>query len=281
MITFPNAKINLGLAVTGKRPDGYHNIETVFYPISLEDALEVVEACDAKRKVTLNASGMPMDCDPGKNLITKAYELLDRDFGLPPVEIFIHKGIPSGAGLGGGSADAAFTLKLLNDKFGLSLTGGQLEGYASSLGADCPFFIRNKPVLARGTGNVFSPVSISLGGYTLLLVKPRVSVSTRDAFASVSPGTPAYSLEEVVQRPVREWKGVMVNDFEDGIFRQYPVIGKIKEKMYGSGAVYASMSGSGSSVYGLFEQGVEPLADEFGDEFGDVFSKAIKCVSFT
>ncbi len=247
MIAFPNAKINLGLHITEKRPDGYHNLETVFYPVPLTDALEITGGHGA-----LHVSGIEVAGSPDDNLVMKAYRLLQREFSLPPVDIYLHKHIPSGAGLGGGSADAAFMLKMLNERFALGLTVELLEAYAATLGADCAFFIRNAPTFAEGIGNLFSPIDVSLKGYRLCIVKPEVFVSTRDAFARIRPHRPEFLLREVIGRPISEWRDALVNDFEESVFPQFPVIGEIKAEMYRQGAVYASMSGSGSSVFGLF-----------------------------
>lgn len=266
MLSFPNAKINLGLNITGKRPDGYHNLETVFYPIPVEDALEITPASsDAPdHKCTLHLYGRTIEGKPEDNLVVKAYHLLDADFQLPPVDIHLYKHIPSGAGLGGGSSDAAFMLKMLNQQFKLNLTEESLEGYATRLGADCAFFIRNHPTFAQGIGNEFSPINLSLKGYRLYLVKPDIFVSTREAFARIRPRQADVSPRDCIRLPVEEWKGFLVNDFEESVFPQFPRIQEIKEKMYQLGAVYASMSGSGSSVFGLFKGG-ENLPDiDFG-----------------
>lgn len=252
MLTFPNIKINLGLSITEKRPDGYHNLETVFYPVNLEDALEIRTSPEAEKKITLHQYGMEIAGNPEDNLVAKAYSLLDKEFHLPPVEIHLYKHIPSGAGLGGGSSDAAFMLKLLNEQFHLNLSEEQLEIYAATLGADCAFFIKNKPVYAEGIGNIFSPIELSLKGYQIMIVKPDVFVSTREAFANIHPHHPEYPVKEVIRRPVAEWKDTLINDFEASVFPQHPVIGEIKQELYNQGAIYASMSGSGSSVFGLF-----------------------------
>lgn len=260
MITFPNAKINLGLNITEKRPDGYHNLKTVFYPVPLEDALEIHVQNNAPhatlhsplQKISLHQAGLEIAGKEEDNLVVKAYLLLNKAFDLPPVDVHLYKHIPSGAGLGGGSSDAAFMLKLLNERFGLGLTDGQLEEYAAGLGADCAFFIRNRATYAEGIGNLFSPVSLSLKGYQIVLVKPDIFVSTREAFSLIQPRQPEYSLEETITLPVSEWKKRLKNDFEASVFPQYPAIGKIKDKMYENGAIYAAMSGSGSSVFGLF-----------------------------
>lgn len=266
MLTFPNAKINLGLNITEKRPDGYHNLETVFYPIPIEDALEITELQGAPgEKFRLHQAGLEIAGEADNNLVVRAYKLLDEQFHLPPTDIHLFKHIPSGAGLGGGSADAAFMLKLLNEQFGLALTDDALEEYAARLGADCAFFIKNRPVYAEGIGNLFSPITLSLKGYRLWLVKPDIFVSTRDAFARIKPRRPQASLREIVKLPVEGWKACMVNDFEESVFPQFPAIGEIKEEMYRQGAVYASMSGSGSSVYGLFKADTEVPEVDFGE----------------
>lgn len=253
MITFPNAKINLGLSITEKRADGYHNLETIFYPLPIEDALEVVEVTYSPHKYTLFQTGLSIEGDTDSNLVVKAYKLLDKDFNLPNIEIHLHKHIPSGAGLGGGSADAAFMLRMLNEMFQLKLSTIQLETYAAKLGADCAFFIQNRPTFAEGVGNLFSPIDFSLKGYQYLLVKPDVFVSTRDAFAHIIPHRPHYAVREVIKQPITEWKNCLLNDFEASVFPQFPIIGEIKEKLYQHGALYASMSGSGSSVFALFK----------------------------
>lgn len=252
MITFPNAKINLGLNITEKRPDGYHNLETIFYPIPLEDALEACPRKEGLGSYSLSQSGLSIEGDTENNLVVKAYKLLDETYHLPPVDIYLHKHIPSGAGLGGGSADAAFMLKLLNRMYRLNLTDDQLEAYAARLGADCAFFVRNQPTYAEGIGNIFSPVELSLAGWQLLLVKPNIFVSTRDAFARIRPRHPERNLRDLINQPVESWKDSIINDFEESVFPQFPAIGDIKTELYHLGAVYASMSGSGSSVYGLF-----------------------------
>lgn len=266
MLTFPNAKINLGLNITEKRPDGYHNLETVFYPIPIEDALEINLLHGGSGKYCLHQAGIEIAGEAENNLVVKAYKLLDELFDLPPVDIHLFKRIPSGAGLGGGSADAAFMLKLLDEKFGLGLGCDKLEEYAARLGADCAFFIRNAPTYAEGIGNIFSPVALSLKGYQLWLVKPDIFVSTRDAFSLIKPHRSEHPLKEAVRLPVGEWKKYMVNDFEESVFPQFPAIGEIKDEMYRQGAVYASMSGSGSSVYGLFDADAVLPDIDFGEK---------------
>jgi 4-diphosphocytidyl-2-C-methyl-D-erythritol kinase len=252
MIFFPNAKINLGLRIVSKRSDGYHNIETVFYPVNLCDALEIVPA--QENKTTFIQTGIKWDDDFRNNLVMKAYYLLKAYHPIPEIVIYLRKHIPVGAGLGGGSSDAAFMLKLLNEYAGLQLSISQLEEYAGRIGSDCPFFIRNQPVFAEGTGTIFSPVTVSLQGYYLVLVKPDIYVSTQKAYACVKPHSCEEPVKEIVYSPVSEWKNRLINDFEAGIFSRYPEIGKIKQQLYDSGALYASMSGSGSTVFGIFEK---------------------------
>lgn len=265
MITFPNAKINLGLNIVEKRPDGYHNLETIFYPIPLQDALEITPWEGGERKYKLAQSGIQIAGDDEHNLVVKAYKLLDNLHNLPPIEINLLKHIPSGAGLGGGSADAAFMLCMLNQHFQLNIPNEQLEVYAAQLGADCAFFVENKPTFAEGIGNIFSPIELSLKGYKLVLVKPDIFVSTRDAFAQIKPKRPTISLKEVAKMPVEAWKTYMVNDFEESVFPQFPAIADIKAKLYDMGAIYASMSGSGSSVFALFKGDATLPKVDFGD----------------
>ncbi len=253
MLVFPNAKINLGLHIVEKRPsDGYHNLETIFYPIPLTDALEITPLRHCDKKYVLHQSGAKVETEAENNLVVKAYKLLDEELGLPPVEIHLFKRIPSGAGLGGGSSDAAFMLKGLNDLFGLGLSTEMLESYAVRLGADCPFFIRNQATFAEGIGEIFSSIGLSLRGYQILLVKPDVFVSTKEAFSLVKPHKPEVSLQEVIQTPVESWRQCMTNDFEASVFAQFPAVSDIKSLLYKHGALYASMSGSGSAVFGLF-----------------------------
>ena len=265
MITFPNAKINLGLNIVEKRPDGYHNLETIFYPIPLQDALEITPWEGGERKYKLAQSGIQIAGDDEHNLVVKAYKLLDSLYNLPPIEINLLKHIPSGAGLGGGSADAAFMLCMLNQHFQLNIPNEQLEVYAAQLGADCAFFVENKPTFAEGIGNIFSPIELSLKGYKLLLVKPDIFVSTRDAFAQIKPKRPTISLKEVAKMPIEAWKTYMVNDFEESVFPQFPAIADIKALLYDMGAIYASMSGSGSSVFALFKGDAELPKVDFGE----------------
>lgn len=250
MLTFPNCKINLGLHVTAKRPDGYHDLETCFFPIDWQDALEILPA----EELSFSSSGIDIPGDNADNLCLRAYQLLAADHDLPPVRIILQKNIPIGAGLGGGSADASFTLKALNEHFGLHVPTEQLEAYALQLGSDCPFFIRNEPVIARGRGELFEPLSLDLSGYYFLLVNPGIHVSTAQAYAGVKPQAPARPLSEVLAQPVSTWRDSLVNDFEASVFAAFPEIARWKERLYALGASYACMSGSGATVFGIFEE---------------------------
>lgn len=251
MITFPNCKINLGLNIVSKRDDGYHNIETVFFPIHLKDAIEVIE----KENFKFSTSGLAIEGEQENNLCNKAYHLLKKDFSqLPPVHMHLHKAIPMGAGLGGGSADGAFTLKLLNKKFGLSLSEKQLSEYSLLLGSDCPFFIINKPCFATGRGEIFEQINLDLSAFKIVIVHPGIHISTSWAFSNINPVVPKRSIKGVIQQPIETWKEELINDFEEPVFTLYPEIKNIKTELYNSGAIYASMSGSGSAVYGIFEK---------------------------
>ncbi|MGQ1784363.1 4-(cytidine 5'-diphospho)-2-C-methyl-D-erythritol kinase [Saccharicrinis sp. GN24d3] len=267
MICFPNAKINIGLYVTQKRPDGYHNIETLFYPTQLKDALEIIENKNGKEDFVWSYSGIDVDADPEDNLCVKALMLLKKDYEIPPVKMHLHKVIPFGAGLGGGSADAAFTLKALNQMFDLGIRERKLLEYSAELGADCAFFIYNTPHTATGIGDVLSPCNIDLKGYHLLLVKPDIHVSTPVAYRGITPRLPEIDFQDQLRLPVENWKGIIKNDFETAVFPNYPEIEDVKEKMYTKGAVYASMTGSGAAVFGLFKE--EPDI-----EFANCFSWA-------
>ena len=299
MITFPNAKINIGLNVVAKREDGYHDIETVFYPVLLQDALEIkpmrpldpaqlrkrleagllVQPDDAfmpyrlfpKREdipcCSLEMTGNEFPFKAADNLVVKAYLLLQQDFDLPSIDIKLHKHIPSGAGLGGGSSDCAFMITLLNRRFNLRMRESMMERYAARLGSDCAFFISNTPSIATGRGEILNPINLSLKGYTILLVKPDVSVSTAEAYGGVTPHKPEVSLAEAVMRPVSEWKDCVFNDFEPSVFAKHPLLADIKQKLYDLGADYAAMTGSGSTIYGLFRQPLDNPADLFSGMF--------------
>ena len=250
MILFPNAKINIGLNILSRREDGFHNLETIFYPLAIRDALEVVEADQMK----FTSSGLEIPGDAMDNLCLKAYYLLSKDYKLPPVHIHLHKNIPIGAGLGGGSADASFFIKLLNQKFELRMDTLQMEAYASKLGSDCAFFIQNKPAIAVDKGDQLQTIDLDLSIYFIMLVMPQVQVSTSDAYRGVRPATMASSLADFIKLPIEAWRVAIKNDFEPSVFLQYPIISEIKSKLYSAGALYACMSGSGSSVFGIFEK---------------------------
>lgn len=265
MIVFPNAKINLGLRILRKRADGFHDIETVFYPLPLRDALEILPARNGEPG--FRCTGLVTDIPTGQNLVWKAYELLKEHFpDLPPVHIFLHKAIPAGAGLGGGSADASFTLQLLCRLFHLPATDELLQQLALGLGSDCPFFLYNKPCLGTGRGEELHPVSPDLKNYCWVLVNPGIHVSTAAAFAAITPQEPARSLQELIHLPPAQWQGQVINDFEIPVFALHPEIGAIKEKLLSAGAVFASMSGTGSTVFGLFDQ-KELQLPEFPDHY--------------
>jgi 4-diphosphocytidyl-2-C-methyl-D-erythritol kinase len=264
MVVFPNAKINLGLQITGKREDGYHNILSCFYPLPWCDILEIIESQQFK----LESSGIPIPGKPEDNLCVKAYQMLKKDFQLPPVHIYLHKQIPMGAGLGGGSADASFVLKCLNELFHLFLDDSLLEEYALQLGSDCPFFINNQPVLASGRGEEFEPIALNLSGKYVVMVTPPVHISTAAAYAGIQPRQPEVSIKEILEtQPIHLWKDRITNDFEASVFQQYPQIAETKERLYTMGALYASMSGSGASVYGIFEVEIET-----GNSFPDTYT---------
>ena len=265
MITFPNAKINLGLNIVEKRSDGYHNIETIFYPVGWKDVLEIIpfeKKINRRSDFQFHQSGIKITGSIQKNSCIKAYKLLKEKYDLPPVEMCLHKIIPSGAGLGGGSSDAAFTLMMLNKIFKLEISDKNIESLASSIGADCTFFIRNHPVYAKGKGDEFEKTNLDLSAYSIVIVKPDVHVSTAAAYKNVVPKVSGVSLKHIIARPVNEWRHHLVNDFETSVFKKYPAIGHVKEQLYEAGALYASMSGSGSAVYGIFHQAIN-LSNKF------------------
>ncbi len=268
MIAFSNCKINLGLHIINKREDGFHNLETVFYPIPLNDTLELIVNENSKdAAVKFQSFGLVIDGGIDNNLIVKAYHLLAKDFPLKSSHFYLLKNIPMGAGLGGGSSNAAFTLKLMNEAFGLNLTHKQLEKYAATLGSDCAFFIENKPSYATGRGELLEPIDILLKGYYFVLVKPNIHVSTSEAFSNVHKrGNGKIELKELIKSPIENWHNLIENDFEKSVFVHHPAIASLKEKLYKNGAIYASMSGSGASVYGLFKDNID-LKKEFANEF--------------
>ena len=260
MISFPPCKINVGLNVVLKRADGYHEIETCFYPLPWTDILEII----ISDTLEFTQSGLPIPGSSTDNLCVKAYELLRKDFNLKPVKIHLHKIIPTGAGLGGGSSDAAHTLRLLNEIFNLGIAHAQLKEYASRLGSDCAFFIEDKPMLGTGRGEILEETKVILKGKYIVVVKPEIHISTAEAYASITPALSANRVRDVVEMEISNWKNLLINDFENPVFKKYPQIGEIKNKFYSQGALYASMSGSGSSVFGIFEKPVD-LKEFFPD----------------
>ena len=259
MVVFPPCKINLGLSVVSKRPDGYHNLETCFYPVPWLDVLEIISADN----IEFTTSGNAIPGSPVDNLCLKAYHLLKQDFALGPIKMHLHKIIPSGAGLGGGSADAAYTLRLLNEKFALNLSQTQLMDYAARLGSDCAFFVQDNAMIGTGRGEILTPIKLSLKNKFLAIIKPDIHVSTADAFGGITPKPSVLAIDNIVlHHPITEWSELLKNDFEETVFKKYPAIKFIKEKLYAVGATYASMSGSGSAVFGIFEKEVN-IADHF------------------
>lgn len=252
MLTFPNAKINIGLHITAKRADGFHNLESCFYPVGWSDALEILPA----EKLSFQSSGIAIPGDPNHNLCLKAYQLLKADFDLPPVQIHLHKVVPIGAGMGGGSSDGAFTIKTLNQLFELSLSTEAMQNYARKLGSDCAFFIENKAQFCFGKGDEFEDIRVDLAGKTLVLVNPMIHISTAEAYLGVKPQTPAIHLPEALAAPIETWKNSVVNDFEKHLLPKYPAIAQVKEELYILGASYASMTGSGSTVFGIFDNNI-------------------------
>jgi len=279
MVSFPNAKINLGLKIVRKRSDGFHDIETLMFPLALCDVLEIMES--KTNSTTFKCTGLAVDAKPAPstpmvlnentntgpdgNLVLRMYELLKKDFGLPPVFIHLHKAIPAGAGLGGGSSDCTHTLIMLDRLFSLGLSARQQVNYVSQLGSDCAFFLENKPAIASGRGEILQPFDVDLKGLYIYIVKPGIHINTGQAYSWIKPSGSAYQLKEIVAAPLLAWKSQLFNDFEIPVFKQYPKLKNIKEKLYDSGAVYAAMSGSGSAIYGIFEH--EPETIPFPDDW--------------
>ena len=254
MVSFPNCKINLGLHILNKREDGLHNIETVFYPVDLKDALEIIPAADSNTDIEFFSSGLPIDGSINDNICNKAYYLLKKDFPqLPNIKMHVIKAIPMGAGLGGGSADGAFTLQLLNSKFNLRLTINRLLQYAAQLGSDCPFFIINKPCFATGRGEILEEINVDLTGYKIVLINPAIHINTAWAFTQLTPALTTKSIKQIIAQPINTWQKELQNDFEIPVFKTHPLIKNIKNGLYDNGAVYAAMSGSGSTVFGIFK----------------------------
>ena len=253
MIAFPNCKINLGLSIIAKRADGFHELETVFYPVGLRDMVEIIHSNETTTPVEFSHTGLSIPGDATQNLCVKAYTLLKKDFpNLPPVKIHLHKHIPMGAGLGGGSSDGTAVLNLLNTQFNLGLQTNQLIDYAAQLGSDCPFFVHNNACHATGRGEILNPIALDLSNYRFVLIHPGIHVSTAWAFGQLHPHAKSQSIAEIITQPIEHWKNILVNDFEAPIFKAHPLLASIKEQLYEAGAIYASMSGSGSSLFGIF-----------------------------
>ena len=271
MINFPCAKINLGLNIVSKRPDGYHNLETVFYPVNLTDALEIKlmgEEFPSDTPCDLKVTGNAIECDESQNLVVKAYDLLASDFNIPRVHAHLYKRIPSQAGLGGGSSDAAFMIRLLDERFRLNIGNAEMERYAARLGADCAFFVTAEPSFATGIGNVLEPadgVEEQLHGRYIAIVKPDVQVSTKEAYSHIHPAEPEKSCKQIVRQPIETWRSELTNDFEQPVFRMCPLLSTIKDKLYSLGAIYAQMSGSGSALYGILNERPDQLEAHFCD----------------
>ncbi len=256
MLAFPNAKINLGLHVLRKRDDGYHDIETCLVPIPFTDILEIIPA----QSFSFNSTGLAIDTSNEHNLCIKAYHLIRSEYNIGPIAMHLHKVIPMGAGLGGGSSDAAFTLKMLNDLFDIGISTIELKQLASQLGSDCPIFIDNNPAIATGTGTALDEISVDLKGKFLMLVFPTIGINTVQAYAHIHPELPEYSIRKVLKEPIANWKEKLVNRFEKSVFQQFPELEEIKKSLYDSGASYAAMSGSGSTLFGLFNENPNDIA---------------------
>ena len=271
MITFPIAKINLGLNVVEKRLDGYHNLQTVFYPVPIMDALEIApmsEGFPSDVDCDLKVTNIHIEGDEQRNLVVRAYQLLKKDFpSLPRIHTHLWKGIPTQAGMGGGSSDCAYMIRLLNETFDLQLTDEQMQQYAAQLGADCAFFIESVPCYAEGIGEQLEPISLDLSGWYIGVVRPDIPVPTKEAFSRIHPHYPALNCREVVMQPVETWRDNLINDFEDSVFALHPEIGAVKEQLYKMGATYAAMSGSGSALFGLFKEEPDGLRQAFPDMF--------------
>jgi len=269
MIFFPNAKINIGLNIVSKRADGYHNLETIFYPIPLTDVLEFITPKNIIAKTSMQLSGSSLGIPDSENICIKAYNMLAEHYALPNLQMYLHKIIPSGAGLGGGSSDAGFLLKHLNEYFKLNINEDKLIEYASKIGADCAFFIKNKAVFAGGIGNKFEELELNLKGYYILIVKPKFSINTAMAFKNINPTIPEISLKELIKQPIGKWKNMIKNDFEKPLFKAYPALADIKSDLYESGAEYASMSGSGSAMFGIYK--TKPQVSKFEQYFNQIY----------
>lgn len=268
MLLLPNCKINIGLNVVSRRPDGYHNLETVFYPIPLRDDLEIKLLPESENlPYRLTQNGAKIEGEPKYNLVVKVYEAMKREFDLPPIDIFLYKHIPMGAGLGGGSSDAASMMMAVNELFDLRLSADDMEHRIAPFGADCAFFIKNVPAYATGIGDQLTPIHLSLSGKYIVLVKPDIFVSTKEAYAHVTPQPAQYPLAKAIELPIECWRDKVVNDFETSVFPNHPTLVAIKRTLYDMGALYAAMSGSGSTLYGIFDRPVPEATTVFKEHF--------------
>jgi len=271
MITFPVAKINLGLNVVEKRADGYHNLQTVFYPVPIMDALEIVPMSDgfpSDVDCDLKVTNITIEGDEQRNLVVRAYHLLKADYPeLPRVHAHLWKGIPTQAGMGGGSSDCGYMIRLLNETFDMGLSSEQMQQYAARLGADCAFFIESRACYAEGIGERLQPIDLDLSGWHIGVVRPDIPVPTKEAFSRIHPHYPALNCRDVVKQPVETWRDTLTNDFEESVFVLHPEIGDVKEQLYKMGATYAAMSGSGSALFGLFKDEPDALRQTFPDMF--------------
>jgi 4-diphosphocytidyl-2-C-methyl-D-erythritol kinase len=267
MIVFPNCKINLGLSIVAKRTDGFHELETVFYPVALQDMVEIIHSNEQDNFVQFTHTGIPVPGNDDQNLCVKAYHLLKKNFpNLPAISIHLHKHIPMGAGLGGGSSDGTAVLKLINEQFNLGLNNNQLLNYAAQLGSDCPFFVYANACHATGRGEILKPVECDLSNFTIALLHPSIHVSTAWAFSQLNPHAKQKSIQQIVAQPIETWRSELVNDFEAPIFSAHPILSELKSFLYQQGAIYASMSGSGSSLYGIFPKDKSWSTHPFGDK---------------
>ena len=268
MIVFPHCKINLGLSIIAKRPDGYHELETVFYPVGLDDILEIISTNNASKDVQFTSSGLEIPGDHSQNLCVKAYHLLKKDFpAIPSIKMHLHKNIPMGAGLGGGSSDGTAVLKLLNQQFNLGLNNEKLIDYASTLGSDCAFFIYENACHAKGRGEILQSFNCDLANFQIVLIHPGIHISTAWAFSQINPHDKQKTISEIVSGPITNWKNDLINDFEAPILNAHPIIGELKQMLYQQGAIYASMTGSGSSIFGLFPKQQKLTKQMFGAQF--------------
>ena len=267
MLAFPNCKINLGLSIVAKREDGYHELETIFYPVALQDMVEIIHSNNENNPVQFSHTGLSIPGDVANNLCVKAYQILKKDFpNLPPIQLHLHKHIPMGAGLGGGSSDATAVLLMLNQQFNLGLSQIQLISYAAQLGSDCPFFVFNAACHATGRGEILQPFACNLNNYTIVLLHPGIHVSTAWAFSKLKPHAKSKSISTIVSQPIHTWKTELINDFEAPIFEAHPILSELKNYLYQQGAIYASMSGSGSSLFGIFPKDQNFSLPPFGDK---------------